>query len=76
MPTPRPISIDTLPYQRRAITAVKDALTESHGPAFALEFIRLHRSAIYNAAKTRLCGRSAIQIEPEWIDITARPSGL
>jgi hypothetical protein len=68
--------IDTLPHQRKAITAVKDALTESHGSAFALEFIRLHRSAIYTAVRTRVCGRSTIQIESEWISITARHSGL
>ena len=76
MPIPRPILIDTLPHQRAAITAVKDALTESHGSAFALEFIRLHRSAIHNAARARVCGRSAIQIESQWIDTTARHSGL
>jgi len=76
MTTPRPILIDTLLHQRKAIAAVKDALTESHGSAFALEFIRLHRSAIYNATRTRVCGHSAIQIEPEWIGVAARPSGL
>lgn len=58
MTTPRPILIDLSPYQREAVSAVKSALTESHGSAFALEFIRLHRSAIYSAARTRVCGRS------------------
>lgn len=58
MATPRPILIDLSPYQREAVSAVKSALTESHGSAFALEFIRLHRSAIYSAARKRVCGRS------------------
>lgn len=56
--TPRPIVIDISPYQREAVSAVKSALTESHGSAFALEFIRLHHSAIYSAARKRVCGRS------------------
>lgn len=58
MATPRPIMIDLSPFQREAVSAVKSALTESHGSTFALEFIRLHRSAIYSAARTRICGRS------------------
>lgn len=58
MTTPRPILIDLLPYQREAVSAVKSALTESHGCAFAIEFIRLHRAAIYSAARKRVCGRS------------------
>jgi hypothetical protein len=58
MATSRPILIDLVPHQREALSAVKSALTESHGSAFALEFIRLHRSAIYSAARKRVCGRS------------------
>lgn len=65
MTTPRPILNDLSPYQREAVSAVKRALTESHGSAFALEFIRLHRSAIYSAARTRVCGRSEDYIARE-----------
>jgi len=75
MPIPRPILIDPSPHQREAITAVKKAFIKSHGSAFALEFIRLHRSAIYNASRTRVCGRSATTIDSDWVDDNVRCSG-
>jgi len=65
MATLRPILIDLSQCQREAVSAVKSALTESHGNAFALEFIQLHRSAIYSAARKRVCGRSEDYIARE-----------
>lgn len=53
-----PIIIDINPYQRAALTAVRHALTQSHGSSFAAEFVRQHRLAIYRAARTSVCGRS------------------
>lgn len=58
MPPPTPIIIDSTPYQRVALAAVRHALTQSHGSSFAAEFVREHRLAIYKSARRRVCGRS------------------
>lgn len=52
------IIIDSSPYQRVALAAVRHALAQSHGSSFAAEFVRQHRLAIYKAARRRVCGRS------------------
>lgn len=58
MPASRPIEFDVFTLYNRAATAtVRTTLAQSHGEAFADEFLAEHGNAIQRAAMARLNGR-------------------
>jgi hypothetical protein len=58
VPATRPIEFDVFTlYDRAATAVVRIALAQSHGEAFADEFVADHRYAIQRAVRGRLSGR-------------------